>query len=129
MIHLLAETVSDNRAWQLTTLVVNALLVVGLGGVAHFLRKTLNHFNERIARNEEHSRTAQIDSVVADGRIKENLARGYVPRDECRQARTEIRDTTTRIFTKIEDLQQGQSRAEGKIDTLTALVKENGGSR
>ena len=111
-----------DAAWDVVKILIQVLLVTGLGIVGHFLRKTLNHFDARIAKVEDRSQETSTASIRADGRIRETLAREYVDRDGCARRHDETRDTTTRIFTKVEALQTGQAGIEGEMRGLRTAV-------
>jgi hypothetical protein len=110
-------------------MVVFQVGLTGIGGLGVLLlKKALNGYDERLKLLEERGHQGEIQSVVADGKIKESLARGYVPRTECHARHAENRETQTRIFVKIEELQVGQGKIEGELKVLSGLVR-NGGHR
>lgn len=112
--------------WDVLKIVIQVLLVAGVGVVGHFLRKTLNGINERLTVLEERERQGQIGSILADGKIRESVLRDHVGRNECTGRHAELRDTTVRLFAKVEDLQRGQARQEAKLDAVADLVRNGG---
>jgi hypothetical protein len=109
-------------------MVVFQFALAGVGSIGVLLlKKVLNGYGERLKTLEDRGHEGEISSVVADGKIKEELARGYVPRTECHARHAENRETQTRIFVKIEELQVGQGRIEGEVKGLAVLLR-NGGS-
>jgi len=108
-------------------MVVFQVGLTGIGGIGVLLlKKALNGYDERLKMLEERGREGEISSVVADGKIKERLARDYVRREECRAIHAESRETQTRLFAKIEDLQMGQGKIEGELKGLSAEIRNGG---
>jgi len=112
----------SDAAWDVIKIAVQVLLVAGLGAVGHFLKKSLNGINARLESLEHLEREGAIGAATAEGRLREKLAAGYVSRGECNTCHDETRDTTTRLFSKVETLQQGQARMEGKVDAMVAIT-------
>lgn len=114
----------SDAAWDVLKIALQILLVAGIGAVGHFLKKSLNGINERLAGLERLEREGAIGAAASEGRLREKLAAGYVSRDACTVCHDETRETQTRLFTKVESLQQGQARMEGKVDAMVAIAGE-----
>jgi hypothetical protein len=112
--------------WSVMMLVFQVLLTI-VGGIGVLLlKKVLNGFGERLTTLENRGHKGAISSIVADGQIKEHLARDYVRREECRANHAEGRETQTRLFGKIEELQRGQAKIEGELRALAGFVRNGG---
>jgi len=112
----------SDALWDLAKIVLQILLVAGLGAVAYFLKKSLNGICERLASLERLEREGAIDAAAKEGRLREKLAAEYVSRDTCNICHDETRQTTTRIFAKIENLQAGQARLEGMVLSMSSTA-------
>ena len=111
-------------------MVLMVVFQVGLTGIGSvgvlLLRKALNGYDCRIKSLEKQTREGAVQSVVADGRIKEVLAGGYVPRDECRVRHAQEREDKIRLFGKLETIERGQGRIEGEMKGLSAAFRNGG---
>jgi len=112
--------------WAVMMLVFQVILT-GVGGLGILLlKKVLNGFGDRLKTLEERGHKGEIESVVADGEIKESLARRYVPRDECHSRHSAEREDKIRLFGKLEALERGQGRIEGEMKGLSAAIRNGG---
>jgi len=131
---LLAVAVTVDWGWMVTYL--GAQVVVGLAAGAVGAYATLRVMRTEVDRlkadsgeqaqaiEELRDRLSEIatSSIVHDKRLETAMAAGFVPRDDCRAYRAEHRQTATRLFAKIEALQQEQARGNQAIEDLRATV-------
>jgi len=118
------------ETWSIVVALVQMLVTLVLGVLGYLLKRQIDQNDEkidrmdrRLERLEDRGQEAATGSIVADGKIREGLAKEYVSQAACARCHDETRETTTRIFAKVEDLQKGQARIEGEMAGLTAAVK------
>jgi len=115
---------------------LHALVSAGVGYLLHRVRsrdKTLDNrlarHDVRLGRVETGLADAVQSSVVHDKRIETLMAREFVPRAECAASRSEIRDTSTRLFSKVEALQRESAATKAVCDTILGRLDQPGGRR
>ena len=111
-----------DAAWDVTKLVLQLVLMGGLGIVSYLLKKSLDGISARLSNLESLEREGAISAATAEGRLRVKLAADYVSRDACNVCHDDARQTTTRLFAKIETLQQGQARMEGQVDAMVSIA-------
>jgi len=112
----------NEAAWDVVKILLQVLLVVGIGTAVHFLRKSLNGINARLSALEKLERDGAIDAAAKEGRLREKLAAGYVSRDACNVCHGETRDTHARLFKVVDTLGAAQARMEGKVDAMVGVA-------
>jgi len=107
------------------SIALHALVSLGVGYLLHRVRTRDKAIDEafgahaqRLDRMEAGLADAIQRSVVHDKRIEVLLNREFVPRGECAAFRGEIRDTSTRLFAKVETLQQAAAATAANVESL-----------
>jgi hypothetical protein len=107
------------------------VLSVALGGVGWLLKRQVDQVDRKLEAQCRRitlieSRAGDIDkaSLIADSLIRERLPATYVSKESCNLCSSQVRETTTRLFSKVERLQEGQAELAGKIDVLIQLIRE-----
>jgi hypothetical protein len=110
---------------------IQLVFSVCLGAVGYLLKRQIDQNDRKLEAlcrrmGQIETKAGDIDkaSLVADSLIRERLAVTYVSKDTCAMHGTETRETTTRLFGKVEDLQKGQSKLSGQMDVLIQVFKE-----
>jgi len=130
---LIAETVAGGETLMAVLSVAQFLVSILLGIIGYLLKRQIDQGDRkleglcaRVGKIEAKGAEAVVDSVIADGIIREKLAGGYVSKADCNDCKGERRQTTTLLFSKIERLQEGQAKAAGKLDALIGLARKDG---
>lgn len=110
---------------SLLALIVQVVFSVVISIVGWLLKRQVDQndqaikgLGDRVAAVEAASGEVNVNSILADGAIRERLAASYVSKTDCVTCSQESRETTTRLFGKIERLQEGQAAIGAKIDLL-----------
>jgi hypothetical protein len=102
--------------------IVDVVLLVAIPLGSFFLRRLVNQFDLRVGRLEQRSTEEEVSGRVGDEKLKTLVARDVVSKAEYQAYREEGREDRTRIFSKIETLQVGQGKVEGKLEGLSAAI-------
>ena len=116
--------------WLVVFSLLHALVSVGVGYLILRIRsrdKTIDdalaHNARRIDRVEIGLSEASRSSLIHDKKLEVLMNREFVPRDECQAFRGETRETTTRLFAKVEALQKEAAATKAVCDTILDRTK------
>ena len=111
--------------WIVVSLLLHALVSVGVGYLILRIRSRDKTIDEAISRNATRIDRVEVglsdamrSSLVHDKKLEVLMNREFVPRDECRTFRGENRETTTRLFAKVESLQKDAAATKAACDGL-----------
>jgi len=111
--------------WLVVFSLLHALVSVGVGYLILRVRSRDKTIDDALSRNA--ARIDRLDaalsnaiqsSTIHDKKIELLMAREFVPRNECQGFRDENRQTTTRLFAKVESLQKQAAATKSVCEGL-----------
>ena len=113
------------------SVILHAIVSVAVGYTLHRVRSRdrqiddwLTMHGRRIDSVETGLANQAQASLLHDKKLEVLMNREFVPRDECRGFRGEIRDTSTRIFSKIEELQKAEAATRATTEAACRQILE-----
>jgi len=109
----------------LISIALHALVSVGVGYLLHRVRSRDKAIDNRFGRHDARLDRIEVglsdatrSALIHDKKLELLMAREFVPRDECAAFRSEIRDTTTRLFSKVEVVQREGAATKAVCDLI-----------
>ena len=85
--------------------------------------KRLDSHAGELADLRERIEKVGTESIVHDGRIERTLLSALVPKSDCHGWRDQQRQTATRLFARVEDLQKGQAAMSQATDDIRTSIR------